>query len=92
MRRGSRRRFCCHEVHGSQEHEPPTHPRHAPAVMFRLFGIAVLVYTGFAVWRGEVFAKAGWRGRMISRIGSPQYFWTVIVLYAGLGIALLTVF
>lgn len=60
--------------------------------MFAVIGIGVLMYTGYAVWRGEVFAKASWYGRVVSRVQSPEYFWTVIVIYAVLGIALLTVF
>jgi hypothetical protein len=60
--------------------------------MFKFIGVGVLVYTGYAAWRGEVFAKAGWRGRVVSRLQSPEYFWIVIVVYAALGVALLTVF
>lgn len=42
--------------------------------------------------RGEVYAKSGVRGRVVSRADSPEYFWVVIVIYAGLSVALITVF
>ena len=60
--------------------------------LFMALGVLTLCYTFFAVARGEVHAKAGWRGRLILRTQSPRYFWTVIAIYAALGIALMTVF
>lgn len=60
--------------------------------MFTLIGIGTLIYTGYSAWRGEVFAKSGWRGRVVSRLQSPEYFWIVIVSYTALGVALLAVF
>lgn len=60
--------------------------------MFKLLGIAVLCYTAYAALRGEVYAKSGAWGRMVSRAESPKYFWIVVAVYAALGIALLTVF
>lgn len=60
--------------------------------MFRVLGVAVLAYSVYAISTGEVYAKSGWRGRTVSRAQSPEYFWIVVVIYIGLGIALLTVF
>jgi hypothetical protein len=60
--------------------------------MFKLLGILVIVYTIYAGTRGEVFAKSGPWGRLVSRQASPRYFWTVIAIYASLGVALLTIF
>jgi hypothetical protein len=60
--------------------------------MFKLLGVLVIVYTIYAGTRGEVFAKSGPWGRLVSRDASPRYFWTIIVIYTGLGIALLTIF
>jgi threonine/homoserine/homoserine lactone efflux protein len=60
--------------------------------VFKLLGVLVLLYVAYAAARGEVFAKAGASGRTVSRAESPQYFWVVVAIYAGLGIALLTVF
>jgi hypothetical protein len=57
-----------------------------------MLGILVALYTAYAVINGEVYAKSGPWGRTVSRVDSPQYFWVVIVIYAGLSVALLTVF
>ncbi|HEX6315529.1 MAG TPA: hypothetical protein VFZ73_11745 [Gemmatimonadaceae bacterium] len=60
--------------------------------MFKLLGVAVAVYTVYAIMRGEVHAKDGPGGRIVSRVRSPEYFWMVVVTYSALAIALLTVF
>jgi hypothetical protein len=60
--------------------------------VFKILGVVVIVYTVYAATRGEVFAKSGPWGRVVARDTSPRYFWAVIVIYAGLGLALLTVF
>lgn len=60
--------------------------------MFKVLGGAVLLYTAYAALRGEVYAKSGPAGRTVSRAESPRYFWTVVAIYAGLGVALITIF
>jgi hypothetical protein len=60
--------------------------------MFTVMGVVVALYTVHAVISGEVYAKSGAWGRTISRVNSPRYFWVVIVIYAGLSVALMTVF
>lgn len=60
--------------------------------MFKLLGILVLIYVVYAIASGRVFAKSGVSGRSVSREEEPQYFWVVVVIYAALGVALLTVF
>jgi hypothetical protein len=60
--------------------------------VFKTLGVLVLVYTGYAVAIGEVYAKDGWRGRYLSRAATAGRFWSVVVVYAGLGAALLMVF
>jgi hypothetical protein len=60
--------------------------------MFKLLGLLLLVYVAYAVLRGEVYARAGLGGATIERAARPGYYWTVIVVYIGLAIALLTVF
>lgn len=60
--------------------------------MFKALGALVLAYTGYAVAVGEVYAKARWHGRQVSRAESAGYFWIVVACYACLGAALLTVF
>jgi hypothetical protein len=60
--------------------------------MFKALGVAVMLYAAYAAVRGEVYAKDGASGRPVSRAESPEYFWVVIAIYAGLGIAMVTVF
>ncbi len=60
--------------------------------MFKVLGFLVGLYTLYAAVTGEVHAKSGAWGRTVSRAESPEYFWVVIAIYAGLALALITVF
>jgi hypothetical protein len=60
--------------------------------MFKMLGMLLALYTLYAALKGEVYAKSGAWGRTVSRGGSPEYFWLVIAIYAGLSLALLTLF
>ena len=60
--------------------------------MFKVLGVLVAAYTLYAVGTGYVFAKSGAWGRRISRAEAPQYFWGVITVYGGLGLALFFLF
>lgn len=60
--------------------------------MFKALGVLCLLYTAYAVHTGEVFAKSGIWGSTVSRAESPKYFWAVIAVYTGLGLALIFVF
>lgn len=60
--------------------------------LWQALGGAVGLYTLYAAIRGRVFAKQGPWGRTIERAESPGYFWAVIAVYAGLSVALFTVF
>ena len=60
--------------------------------MFKGLGIIVIIYTVYAAFTGEVYAKSGPGGKVFTREEYPKYFWVVIVIYLGLGAALLTVF
>lgn len=60
--------------------------------MFKGLGVLVIIYAIYAAFAGEVYAKSGPAGKMFTRQEYPRYFWVVIVIYLGLGIALLTVF
>ena len=60
--------------------------------MFKLLGVLVGLYAAYAAVSGRVYARSGVWGRMVSRQESPEYFWTIVVIYFGLAIALLTVF
>lgn len=60
--------------------------------MFKMLGLLVGLYTLYATLKGEVYAKDGTSGRVVSRLESPEYFWVVIAIYAGLSLALITIF
>ncbi|MCC6713871.1 MAG: hypothetical protein IT496_01440 [Gammaproteobacteria bacterium] len=60
--------------------------------MFKTLGIAVGLYAAYAAATGSVYANSGAWGRSITRAASPRRFWTVIAIYAGVSIALLTIF
>ena len=60
--------------------------------MFKMLGVLVGLYTLYAAINGEVYAKSDAGGRIVSRVASPEYFWVVIAIYAGLSVALITVF
>ena len=60
--------------------------------MFKILGALVALYTIYAVAKGEVVAKAGPGARTVSRDESPRYFWSVVVIYAGLALALVFLF
>lgn len=60
--------------------------------MFKMLGVLVGLYTLYAAVKGEVYAKSGASGRIVSRVESPEYFWVVIAIYAGLSLALVTIF
>ena len=60
--------------------------------MFKAIGILVALYTAYAIVRGEVYARSGPGGKMVERAASPRYFWVVIAIYAGLAVALMTIF
>ncbi len=60
--------------------------------MFKLIGILVAIYTLYAAYRGEVYAKHRAWGQSILRSERPGYFWVVIAVYGLLALALLTIF
>ena len=62
--------------------------------MFEGLGIPVAFYTLCAAIDSKVYAKqSGLRGpRYIHKVEEPTWFCTVVVIYGGPGIALMTVF
>lgn len=60
--------------------------------MFKALGTLVLLYAVYAAFTGEVYAKSGVGGRTVSRDESPGYFWVVVVIYLGLGLAMILYF
>ena len=60
--------------------------------LFQVIGAFVALYTLYAALKGEVYARSGVKGGFVSRRERPTYFWTLIVVYSGLSVALMTVF
>lgn len=60
--------------------------------LFKFLGVMLAIYVIYAIKSGEVYAKSGASGQTVSLEASPGYFWTVIVIYGGLSLALVTVF
>lgn len=60
--------------------------------MFKALGLLLGLYVAYATLQGKVYAKDGVRGKTISRSESPRAFWTVVLIYACLALALLMVF
>jgi hypothetical protein len=58
--------------------------------MFKMLGILLALYTLYAALKGEVYAKSGAWGRTVTRDGSPEYFWLVIIIYFSMSVALIT--
>ena len=49
-------------------------------------------YVVYALFEGSVLAKRGAWGERIERASEPHRYWIVIAIYAGLAVALITVF
>lgn len=62
------------------------------SIFFTGLAILLAIYVAHAVVTGNVIAKSGPGARRILREETPRYFWSVIVIYAALAIALATVF
>lgn len=60
--------------------------------MFRVLGLLLMPYVGWAVLRGTIHAKRAACGETIARDAEPQRSWTVVAVHAGLARALPFVF
>lgn len=60
--------------------------------LFKLLGVLVAGYVVFALARGEIYAKSGIWGRTYRRDDDATKFWTTVVVYSLLAIALVVVF
>lgn len=61
-------------------------------MVFKLIGVLFSAYVLYAVFTGSVVAKSGPGSRIVVRSQTPGYFWTVVVIYAALSVALLVYF
>ncbi len=60
--------------------------------MFKLLGALLAGYVVLCVLRGQVHARRRLWGETIMRDEAPGRYWTVIVVYSALAVALVTVF
>jgi hypothetical protein len=60
--------------------------------MFKMLGLAVGLYVGYGLLTREVYAKSGISGRIFRRDDDPRGYWSAIVAYSLLALALLFVF
>lgn len=60
--------------------------------LFKALGLALAVYSLFALWRGELWIKHRAGARRVQRANEPGYFAACIAIYLLLALALLTVF
>jgi uncharacterized protein with PQ loop repeat len=59
---------------------------------FRILGFALFAYAVYAIILGQVYGKTGRGAGMVSKLDSPDAFWTAVVIYFGLSIVLCAVF
>ena len=60
--------------------------------LFKVLGVVLLLYVVYGVSVGEIYAKRGIWGATIKRDDQPVGYWSTIVVYAGLSLALFFVF
>lgn len=60
--------------------------------LFKLSGILLALYVVQALRSGEVYAKSGLWGRAFTRDEDPWSYWSAVVAYTLLSIALVFVF
>ena len=60
--------------------------------MFVLLSIPLAIYVLYAAATGEVWVTKGPFARRVTRAQEPAYFWTCVAIYAGLALALATLF
>ena len=60
--------------------------------LFQTLGVLLAIYVIYAIASGRVYTKDRWKGTTLERDAQPGQYWTVIVIYAGLSLALYFVF
>jgi hypothetical protein len=60
--------------------------------LFRILGVAVAFYVAVALRSGHVYARSGPWGRDFERGSDGWRYWSAIVTYSLLGIALIFIF
>jgi hypothetical protein len=60
--------------------------------MFLLLSIPLAIYVIYAAITGSVWVHQGPFGRRVARAEDPVNFWVGVTIYAGLALALATIF
>ncbi|MBV6417461.1 MAG: hypothetical protein CMLOHMNK_02161 [Steroidobacteraceae bacterium] len=60
--------------------------------LFQVLGVLLALYVLYALASGRVYAKDRWWGRSFARDAEPGVYWSIIVIYTGLSLALYFVF
>jgi hypothetical protein len=60
--------------------------------LFKVLGVALSLYVVYGVSAGHIYAKRGIWGATIKRDEEPVGYWSTIVVYTGLSLALFFVF
>jgi hypothetical protein len=60
--------------------------------LFQLLGVLIAAYVVQSLIRGEVYAKSGIWGRTYQRDDNPARFWSTVVIYSMLSLALIFLF
>lgn len=60
--------------------------------MFVLLALPLAAYTLYAAATGRIWVSDGPGARLVRRDESPTYFWSCVAIYAGLAVAMVTIF
>src|SRR5690606_15004745 len=60
--------------------------------VFDLLGVLLAIYTAYAAVSGQVYARHRAWGRTVVQSEEPGYFWSIIVIYGLLSVALIVYF
>lgn len=61
-------------------------------MIFDALGATLGLYCAYCLLAGRVYAKRGPGGESIARDVSPVRYWTIVVIYVALAVALVAVF
>ncbi len=62
------------------------------SLIFKVPGVLLALYVGHALVRGAVYARTGIWGRSFRRDGEPWSYWSAIMAYSLLSLALMFIF
>ncbi|MEO8626597.1 MAG: hypothetical protein ABI612_00645 [Betaproteobacteria bacterium] len=60
--------------------------------MFKFLAVPLALYAAYSLARGAIFGKSGIWGRTFRRDDEPWSYWSTVVVYFGLALAMAFVF